>query len=136
MVYVGAPPALTTDSHSNTVQRMHVVLRTRDRALLSLSQEELLGVSNAVNAICDGAEIKEAEFETRLGVTRELLRAVLHAFRQVPMVTEQYERCDVWSDESSVQVICITANGDPVDMGCEEARTLKEKLENAIAEAD
>jgi hypothetical protein len=40
----------------------------------------------------------------------------------------QGDRLDVWADQGSVQVICVTAFGDPVDLGVDEARDFSERL--------
>lgn len=46
------------------------------------------------------------------------------------------ERADVWEDQGSVHVLCVTAFGDPVEFGVDEARAFAERLEKAIVEAD
>lgn len=44
---------------------------------ISLTSEELMGISNALNEVCNGVDIDDEEFETRLGVERTFLLAVL-----------------------------------------------------------
>lgn len=45
--------------------------------LLSLNHYELVAINNSLNEICNGVDIEDAEFETRLGVSREELRSIL-----------------------------------------------------------
>ena len=56
---------------------MNFVLQTADRFLASLTRDELCGISNAINEVCNGVHIEDAEFQTRLGVTRSFLQQVL-----------------------------------------------------------
>jgi hypothetical protein len=44
---------------------------------VELTDAELVTVNNALNEVCNGVHIGDAEFETRLGVTREEARALL-----------------------------------------------------------
>jgi hypothetical protein len=48
----------------------------------------------------------------------------------------QGDRLDAWANQGSVQIICVTAFGDPVDLGVGEARDFSERLNRAIADAD
>lgn len=57
---------------------MNVVLKSKERTLLSVSPEELVGIRNALNEICNDRRLAEAEFQTRLGVTREFLVGFLN----------------------------------------------------------
>jgi hypothetical protein len=44
---------------------------------LKLSQDELLLLNNALNEVCNGVHIDDAEFSTRLGASRNDARRLL-----------------------------------------------------------
>ena len=46
-----------------------------------------------------------------------------------------YERADVWEESGAVHVLCVSAFGDPVELGEEEARDFAARLNKAITEA-
>lgn len=56
-------------------------IRERHAGLIvaEISLTELLAINNALNEVCNGLDIADAEFQTRLGVHREEARAVLAA---------------------------------------------------------
>ena len=116
---------------------MNVVLQATDRLLVSVTADELLGISNALNEICHGIHIDDAEFQSRLGVSRKFLASVLGrlATGADSTITRTDSRIAAWSDGASVQSICITASGDPVDMNTAEATAFVEQLSEAIREA-
>jgi hypothetical protein len=49
----------------------------RDGIVVSLSQEELAILNNALNEIANGVRISDADFETRIGFTRAEVRDLL-----------------------------------------------------------
>ena len=51
--------------------------KTADEITLSLSQDELRSIANAVNEVCNGVHIADSEFATRLGIDRAELAAIL-----------------------------------------------------------
>ena len=106
---------------------MKTILKNHTRTLLSLTADEMVAISNALNEVCNGIHIEDAEFETRLGLPRSVLQGILADLNTTASIPKA-ERSDAWSDGSSVQVICITAFGDPVDMSSEEARRFAEKI--------
>jgi hypothetical protein len=117
---------------------MKFVLQSSLRSLLSVSTEELTGLCNALNAVCNGVDIADFEFETRLGVSRIFLAALL---AELTVVSENAEiqtvdRVSVWAHEGSVQAVCITAFGDPADMSVEEAKSFADQLLGAIGQAE
>lgn len=115
---------------------MNIVLSSPDRTLLSLTREELVGISNALNEACNGVYIGDEEFETRMGTSREALRSVLAALLAGPDPSRQVlERADVWSDHGAVMVCSINAFGDPVEMGESSALAFSKLLQVAIEEA-
>jgi hypothetical protein len=73
------------------------------------------------------------EFSIRLGVTREFARSVLAAF-SAP-ASSASERVAAWADGAFVQVLCVSASGDPVDLGADEAAALSGALSAAIQHA-
>lgn len=50
---------------------MNLVHQNGHRFLLSASRTQLFGIANALNEICNGIHIADAEFEARLGSTRQ-----------------------------------------------------------------
>src|SRR4051812_24302547 len=117
---------------------MNAILHTPQRLLLSVSTDELMGICNALNEVCHGIHIEDPEFQTRLGLPRSVLVNLLNDLRagvQHPSRRVD-ERVAAWADGGSVQAICVTACGDPVDMGEDQARTFAEQLQEAIRKAD
>lgn len=49
----------------------------RDGIVVSLSQDELAILNNALNEIANGVHISEADFQTRIGFTRAEVRELL-----------------------------------------------------------
>ena len=45
------------------------------------------------------------------------------------------DRLDIWYDGSAIFIIAVGANGDPLDLGDQEADELLEKLKACIAQA-
>lgn len=115
---------------------MNIVLSSSDRTLLSLTCEELDGISNALNEVCNRVHIGDEEFEIRMGMSREALRSVLAALRADPHPSRQLpERAEVWADHGAVMVCSINAFGDPVEMGESSALAFSEQLQVAIEAA-
>ena len=115
---------------------MNTVLRTADRMLISLTSDERIGLANALNEVCNGVHFSDAEFRTRLGVTRESMLVLLVAINSQPVVAHRApELADAWAESGAVMVRAITAFGDPVEMGDREVRTFAERLQSAIREA-
>jgi hypothetical protein len=117
---------------------MNLVRATTKRLLISISPEDLLGASNALNEVCNGIDIGDAEFQTRLGRTRTDLRRTLQAFSDAlcSPVEASSELVTVWRDGMSIQVRAISAFGDPVDMGVDEARVFATQILDCAREAD
>jgi len=55
--------------------------KTKREHLLAVNEEELAAITNALNEVCNGVDIDDREFQTRLGVTRQELRAILETVR-------------------------------------------------------
>lgn len=53
------------------------------RTLVELTPIELVVINNALNEVCNGVHIDDAEFQTRLGVTRDEARAVLERINRL-----------------------------------------------------
>jgi hypothetical protein len=49
--------------------------------LLRVSEDELAAINNALNEVCNGVDIDDREFQTRLGVTRHQLQRLLTQIR-------------------------------------------------------
>ena len=58
---------------------MNLLHKSESEVVLSFSPVELVGVSNALNEVCHGVHIDDAEFSTRLGISREALSGILSA---------------------------------------------------------
>jgi hypothetical protein len=43
------------------------------------------------------------------------------------------DRADVWEDQGVIMIKCVTAYGDPVELGEEEAREFARRLDEAIS---
>lgn len=115
---------------------MNVVLQSPERTLLSVSPDELVGICNALNEICNGRSLADVEFETRIGVTREFLTGLLAQMpAEVSPPKGAAERADVWAAEGAVHMLCISAYGDPVELSDAEAQAFSEQLQLAITEA-
>ena len=114
---------------------MNKVLGTADRTLLSITTEELVAVMNALNKVCNGVQIEDWEFQTRLGVTRESLRALLRDLKLDPHPAHQAsELLEAWGD-GGVMVRAISVYGDPLEVGEAEAQAFAEQLKTAIRQA-
>ena len=112
---------------------MNFVLQSRERTLVSLGNDELLAISNALNEVCNGVAITEPEFQTRLGVSRDFVDTLLRSLSGEVNVSQQgYAATEVWADQSSVMVRVITAFGDPVEMGETEAAEFAGQLLQAV----
>ena len=118
--------------------RMKIVLQTADRILLSLGPDELVGICNALNEVCHGVDIEGSEFHTRLGVCASELEELHNKLRAGAgnAALRSDSRIDVWADGASIQAICVTASGDPVDLSTHEARAFQTRLSDAITAAD
>ena len=102
---------------------MNLIHKTKQRYLISFTREELGGINNTLNEVCNGIHIDEEEFSTRLGFTRLELATLLRQVRDSFGVqdTDDLELVEARADSHSVQVRAISAFGDPVDMSTDEA---------------
>lgn len=115
---------------------MNVVLNSLESTLLSFTPEEMVGLCNALNEVCNNQRIAGSEFQTRLGVTREFLARLLAQMpSRVSSANHIAERTDVWATDGAVHVLCISASGDPVELGETEAKAFAKRLQQAIGEA-
>ena len=112
---------------------MKIVLRTEKQILLTLSSEEICGIANALNEVCNGIDIEDSEFETRLGASRESLRGILSSINETPHDSlRAYESADAWEDNGVVMVRVLNVFGDPVEMSAAEATEFVATLRNAM----
>lgn len=51
-------------------------------------------------------------------------------------MNEGKERLDAWYDGSAICLIAVGAQGDPLDLGCDEVRALIAKLQHCLAESE
>jgi hypothetical protein len=130
--------ALTSLGGSRIRRIMHLIRKTKQRYLVSLTPEELTGISNALNEVCNGVDIADAEFQTRLGYSRSRLTSILQQLGEAFAAADanSMEVSDAWSDAGSVQVRAISVSGDPVDMSAEEALSFAALITRCAHEAD
>ena len=87
--------------------------------MVSLSQAELIGLANALNEVCNGIQIYKEEFNTRLGVDRDL-RLSLHrefiARAEGPPLED--ERVEVWVGLASGLIRGVYGLGVDVVLAC------------------
>ena len=115
---------------------MNKVLESCNRTLVSVSPDELVGIFNALNEVCNNSRLSDDEFQTRLGVTRESLADLLARMSsRINVKLRAAERADVWAQDGAVHIVCISAYGDPVELGVGEARDFADRLQLAMAEA-
>lgn len=115
---------------------MNIVLQTSERTLLSVSAQELVGLINALNEVCNGVHIPDSEVGSRLGVDRAFL-ASLHQelLAQPSEPAAEFQRVDVWAEPASVMLRAISVYGDPVEMSTSEAEALVGQLQQSIEAA-
>ncbi len=63
---------------------MNIVKRGGGMISILLSEDELRTINNALNEVCNGVHIDEADFQTRLGVNRDEALAILAEIAQSP----------------------------------------------------
>jgi len=116
---------------------MNLIRKTKHQYLVSLTPEELTGISNALNEVCNGVHIADAEFQTRLAYTREELASILQRLGESFAADndDSMEVAEAWSDGGSVQVRAISVSGDPVDMGAQEALSFAALITRCAHEA-
>lgn len=115
---------------------MRFVLQADSQNLISISSDELTHVLNALNEVCNGVHIPDSEFETRLGASRLEISALFSSLQAQPSnEAKSFERTAAWADQHSVQAICVSVHGDPVDMNAEEAGAFIESLQEAAKQA-
>jgi hypothetical protein len=116
---------------------MNLIRKTKHRYLLSLTPEELTGISNALNEVCHGVHIADDEFQTRLGHPRSEIASILQRLGGIFAAddADSLEVADAWSDGESVQVRAISVTGDPVDLGTEEALSFATLITRCAQEA-
>ena len=115
---------------------MRTILRTSERALISLAADELISLANALNEVCNGIDIGESEFETRLGVSRHRLRNLLAELDEAPRVPEEYgDVITIWQDSGAIMIRAINVWGDPVELSEAEASNVSVQLSQVIRAA-
>ena len=61
---------------------------------IALSREELILINNALNEVCNGVDIPDWEFQTRLGRSREEVRDLLAKIADLLTTTGPRFVCD------------------------------------------
>lgn len=115
---------------------MHTVLRTPDRALISLSHAEMLVLTDILRHAAQHRELGEPEYRLRFGADIESVSALRDAML-APARRQDLETADVWAEPgSSVKLRVITVHGDPVELSVHEARVFAERLHRSIEAAE
>lgn len=117
---------------------MHIVLRTKDRALVSLTAEELLLITHGLGQATDQRDLGDAEFRRRFGGERAKVAALHGALLESsPERRQEIETAEVWAEPGrSVMLKAISVDGDPVELSTDEAREFAERLRAAIEASD
>jgi hypothetical protein len=102
---------------------MNIVVRTGDRTLLSLATTKLEVIEQAL----DQSGASEA--------AKDCLARLREQLGSRPM-SGGNDSVEVWADGASIQVRAITAHGDPVDMGSEEARDFARRILGCTGHVD
>lgn len=125
-------------ANTEPVVPLFAVHHNGHRYLLSASREQLIGINDALNEVCNGGQIEDPEFQTRLGIDRSKAQAILDSVSQVLSSDPKgpFEIATAWTDGGSVQIRCYSAYGDPVDMSSTEARQLAQLLVTCADKAD
>ncbi|MCY3003059.1 MAG: hypothetical protein NTV21_14750 [Planctomycetota bacterium] len=111
---------------------MHTVLRTPNQALISLTNAEMLVLTDILRHARHHRDLGESEFRLRFGADRESASALHDAMLATPR-QQQLETAEVWAEPgSSVMLRAITVHGDPVELSEHEAREFAERLRQAI----
>ena len=85
---------------------------------------DLLALSNCVNEVLNNSSVDAHDCVLRIGISIEKLKSVHSSLKSILNENNTgYERCDVWKNGDSIQLISITAYGDPVDMGIDELKS-------------
>jgi hypothetical protein len=105
--------------------------------LVLMTREEAETISNALNELCNGFHLSDAEFQTRMGADRPFVEALLGSMHQfLDAQPREFDVVEAWVDGASVQAKCVSAYGDAVDMSSTEARRFAEKLVSKADAAD
>lgn len=116
---------------------MNLAHQNRHHFLVHLTRDELVVVSNALNEVCHGVDIDDAEFQARLSVSRPTLQALVTAIDGfLTTEPEAFETVTAEADGCSVQVRCVSAQGGAVDMSSVQARDFAGVLTRCADDAD
>ena len=100
---------------------MNIVIKSVDRALISLSGDEILAIANAMNECINNSNIVDADCYSRIGIQYEKLKELHKLFSSLLQARiSEPEIAQVWKDGSSIQLKAISVFGDPVDMSEDE----------------
>jgi hypothetical protein len=95
-----------------------------------------LSWDGAVTAAADGTYDVAFDFAGDGVVSLKCDKVEVETVSKPSRAADAHEMVDVWSDGASVQVRAVTAFGDPVDMGTEEAREYARRILAAADETD
>lgn len=103
---------------------MNKVIAAKTHTLLSLEHQELVALHNCVDELLYNSSLTSDDCEARIGMKLNTLRelgATLSATVDAAG-SDEFERFGAWKDGESIQIIAISAAGDPVDLSDDEVR--------------
>lgn len=103
---------------------MKKVIAAKTHTLLSLEHQELVALNNCVNELLNNSSLTSDDCEARIGMKIDTLRelgATLSATVDAAG-SDEFERFDAWRDGASIQIIAISATGDPADRSDDSVR--------------
>lgn len=103
---------------------MKTVVSAKNYTLLSLKHQELVSVYNCLNELLNSSDITSEDCETRIGMKLNALRELLSSFSAAVDNSgrDEFERFEAWKEGESIQIIAISAAGDPADLSYDEVR--------------
>ena len=116
---------------------MNVAHHNGNHFLVHVTRDDLVAVSKALNEVCHGIDIDDAEFQTRLSVSRGRLQEILAEIgSSLTAPPEDFDMVTAEADGCSVQVRCVSAQGGAVDMSSTQARDFARLVAGCADDAD
>ncbi|MEI6051895.1 MAG: hypothetical protein WCQ44_04270, partial [Opitutaceae bacterium] len=101
---------------------MRTVIAAPTQTLISLSNDELIALSNCLNEVINNSDIDERDCGTRVGVSLNELRNIHSSIKESLAMkrADSTELFQMWRDGFSLQLKAISAFGDPADLSFAE----------------
>jgi hypothetical protein len=116
---------------------MRKIIAAKTHTLLSLPNEELAALANALNEVLHNSDISAEDCQTRLGVSLEELRRVHGEISAVVDAAgaDAFEIFEADKEGFSIQLRAISALGAPADLSYDAVLTKIGKLEDQAKDA-